>query len=70
MLPDPNLRILILRDHEDLCWFAADRVVVTVGPFRLKGRLIRLGEELLARYWILVHDDDAMAARIAAWPNK
>jgi hypothetical protein len=56
--PDP-------RDHEDLSWFVADWGVVTVGPFRLKGRLVRCGEALLARYRILVHDGDAAAAGVA-----
>jgi hypothetical protein len=56
--PDP-------RDHADLSWFVADWGVVTVGPFRLKGRLVRRGEELLARYRILVHDGDAAAAGVA-----
>lgn len=54
----------------DLSWFVADWGVVTVGPFRLKGRLVRRGEELLARYRILVHDGIATAADIAARLNK
>ncbi len=58
------------RDHDDLSWFVADWGVVTVGPFRLKGRLVRRGEELLARYRVLVHDGDATAARIAARIDK
>jgi hypothetical protein len=56
--PDP-------RDHEDLSWFVADWGVVTVGPFRLKGRLVRRGEELRARYRVLVHDGDAATAGVA-----
>jgi hypothetical protein len=58
VFPDP-------RDHDDLSWFVADWGVVTVGPFRLKGRLVRKGEELLARYRVLVHDGDAVEADIA-----
>ena len=63
VIPDP-------RDHEDLSWFVADWGVITVGPFRLKGRLVRRGEELLARYRVLVHDGGATAADIAAHLNK
>ncbi|HEY8268928.1 MAG TPA: DUF6807 family protein [Xanthobacteraceae bacterium] len=59
-----------LRDHDDLSWFVADWGVVTVGPFRLKGRLVRRGEEMLARYRVLVHDGDATAAHIAAHLGK
>ena len=58
VFPDP-------RDHADISWFVADWGVVTVGPFRLKGRLVRRGEELLARYRVLVHDGDADAANVA-----
>jgi hypothetical protein len=58
VFPDP-------RDHDGLSWFVADWGVVTVGPFRLKGRLVRKGEELLARYRVLVHDGDAVEADIA-----
>jgi Family of unknown function (DUF6807) len=58
VFPDP-------RDHEDLSWFVADWGVITVGPFRLKGRLVRCGEELQARYRVLVHDGDAEAADVA-----
>jgi hypothetical protein len=49
VFPDP-------RDHQDIWWFVADWGVVTVGPFRLKEKLVRRGEELLARYRVLVHD--------------
>jgi Family of unknown function (DUF6807) len=59
VFPDP-------RDHADLSWFVADWGVVTVGPFRLKGRLVRAGEELLARYRVLVHDGDAPDAGVPA----
>ena len=58
------------RDHDNLSWFVADWGVVTVGPFRLKGRLVPRGEELLARYRVLVHDGDATAANIAAHLDK
>jgi hypothetical protein len=58
VFPDP-------RDHEDLSWFVADWGVVTVGPFRIKGRLVRQGESLTARYRVLVHDGDAKAADVA-----
>ena len=58
VFPDP-------RDHSELSWFVADWGVVTVGPFRLNGRLVRRGEELLARYRILVHDGDAAGADVA-----
>lgn len=63
VIPDP-------RDHEDLSWFVADWGVVTVGPFRLKGRLVRRGEELLARYRVLVHDGDAAAADVAGTARR
>ena len=49
VFPDP-------RDHAELSWFVADWGVVTVGPFRLKGALVKRGEELKARYRVLVHD--------------
>ena len=58
MFPDP-------RDHEDMSWFVADWGVVTVGPFRVKGALVRRGEALKARYRVLVHDGDADAANVA-----
>ena len=58
VFPDP-------RDHEDMSWFVADWGVVTVGPFRLKGALVRRGEALTARYRVLVHDGDADAANVA-----
>ena len=37
VFPDP-------RDHDDLSWFVADWGVVTVGPFRINGRVVRQGE--------------------------
>lgn len=54
VFPDP-------RDHEDLSWFIADWGVVTVGPFRRKRQIVRRGEELVARYRVVVHDGDAHA---------
>ena len=36
-----------------------------VGPFRVKGALVRRGEALKARYRVLVHDGDADAANVA-----
>jgi hypothetical protein len=53
------------KDHEELSWFVADWGVVTVGPFRLKGVLVKRGEELVVRYRVLVHDGDAAAADVA-----
>ena len=53
------------RDHEDLSWFVADWGVVTVGPFRIKGRLVNKDQELLARYRVIAHDGNAEEARIA-----
>jgi hypothetical protein len=58
VFPDP-------RDHEDLSWFVADWGVVTVGPFRLKGRLVSRGQELVARYRVIVHDGSAEDADVA-----
>jgi hypothetical protein len=58
VLPDP-------RDHPELSWFVTDWGVVTVGPCRQTGRLIRQGEEFRARYRVLVHDGDAEAAGVA-----
>jgi hypothetical protein len=57
--PDP-------RDHAELSWFVADWGVVAVGPFRLTGRTIRRGEDLVARYRVLVHDGSADAVDLAA----
>ena len=54
VIPDP-------RDHDDLSWFVADWGVITVGPFRLRGRLVQRGGELLARYRVLVHDGNTAA---------
>jgi len=58
VFPDP-------RDHDDLSWFVADWGVVTVGPFRLKGRLVSRGQELVARYRVIVHDGSALDADVA-----
>ena len=58
IFPDP-------RDHEDLSWFVADWGVVTVGPFRIKGRLVNKDQELVARYRVLAHDGSARDAKIA-----
>lgn len=58
VFPDP-------RDHEDLSWFVADWGVVTVGPFRIKGRLVNKDQELLARYRVIAHDGNVEEARIA-----
>jgi hypothetical protein len=58
VFPDP-------RDHEDLSWFVADWGVVTVGPFRLKGRLVSKGQDLVARYRVIAHDGDTADASIA-----
>jgi hypothetical protein len=58
LLPDP-------RDHAELSWFVTDWGVITVGPCRQTGRLIRRGEEFRARYRVLVHDGDAEVAGIA-----
>ena len=46
------------RDHAELSWFVTDWGVVTVGPFRINGRLVRRGEHLVARYRVLVHDGE------------
>jgi Methane oxygenase PmoA len=46
------------RDHAELSWFVTDWGVVTVGPFRLNGRLVRRGEEMIARYRVLAHDGE------------
>jgi hypothetical protein len=58
VFPDP-------RDHEDLSWFVADWGVVTVSPFRIKGRLVNKDQELVARYRVLAHDGSAREAKIA-----
>ena len=39
--------------------------MVTVGPFRINGRVVRQGESLTARYRVLVHDGDADAVDVA-----
>lgn len=57
VFPDP-------RDHEDLSWFVADWGVVTVGPFRMKGRMVKQGESLTARYRLIIHDGSAEDAGI------
>ncbi|MFW6076357.1 MAG: DUF6807 family protein [Hyphomicrobiales bacterium] len=53
-------------DHRDPSWFVTDWGVITVGPFRQNGRLVRRGEHLTARYRVLVHDGAAGAEEIAA----
>lgn len=53
-------------DHPDLSWFVADWGVVTVGPFRLDGRLVRRSETLTARYRVLAFDGPAEAMDLAA----
>ncbi len=58
VFPDP-------RDHADPSWFVADWGVVTVGSFRLEGRRVSQGEELVSRYRLVVHDGDAAAVPIA-----
>lgn len=58
VFPDP-------RDHDEMWWFVADWGVVTVGPFRLRQRLVGKGDELRARYRVLVHDGDAENCGVA-----
>jgi hypothetical protein len=58
VFPDP-------RDHDNLSWFVADWGVVTVGPFRINGLVVRQGESFTARYRVLVHDGDADTADVA-----
>jgi hypothetical protein len=58
VFPDP-------RDHEDLSWFVADWGVVTVGPFRIMGLLVKKDQELVARYRVIAHDGSAEEAGIA-----
>lgn len=58
VFPDP-------RDHADPYWFVADWGVVTVGPFRLERRDIRMGESMLLRYRVVVHDGDAAEADVS-----
>lgn len=58
VFPDP-------RDHDDLSWFVADWGVVTVGPFRIKGRLVSQGDALTARYRVLAHDGSAKDVGVA-----
>jgi hypothetical protein len=53
-------------DHADLSWFVTDWGVMTVGPFRIDGRLVRRGEALRARYRVVVFDGDSTAADIPA----
>lgn len=43
-------------DHADLSWFVTDWGVVTVGPFRLDGRVVEKGGALSARYRVIVFD--------------
>jgi hypothetical protein len=52
-------------DHADASWFVTDWGVITVGPFRQAGRLVRRGEHLKARYRVIVHDGAAGAEDIA-----
>jgi hypothetical protein len=58
VFPDP-------RDHDDMWWFVADWGVVTVGPFRLRQHIVGKGDELRARYRVLVHDGDARDCDVA-----
>ena len=51
-------------DHSDISWFVTDWGVVTVGPFRLNGRLVRKGEGLRARYRVVVYDGALSAQQI------
>jgi hypothetical protein len=51
-------------DHADLSWFVTDWGVVTVGPFRIEGRVVQLGEALTARYRVLVFDGALAEAEI------
>lgn len=51
-------------DHADLSWFVTDWGVVTVGPFRTKGRLVHKREALRARYRVVVFDGESAAANI------
>ena len=51
-------------DHADLSWFVTDWGVMTVGPFRLKGRLVKRGESLRARYRVLIADGSMDAATV------
>jgi hypothetical protein len=53
------------RDHDDMWWFIADWGVVTIGPFRLRQRVVSKGDELRARYRVLVHDGDARDCNVA-----
>jgi hypothetical protein len=39
-------------------WFVTDWGVVTVGPFRREARVLRLGEEMVLDYRLIVHDGD------------
>ena len=51
-------------DHADLSWFVTDWGVMTVGPFRIDGRLVTKGDALRARYRVVVFDGDSGAADI------
>ena len=46
-------------DHAECGWFVTDWGVVTVGPFRLKGQLVALGQSLTARYRVIAFDGAA-----------
>jgi len=48
-------------DHADLSWFVTDWGVITVGPFRLNGVLVKRGDRLRARYRALVCDGNLPA---------
>lgn len=56
--PDP-------RDHDETAWFVTDWGVVTVGPFRNRGRKLEKGTSIRLRYRVLVHDGDADDANVA-----
>ncbi len=57
VLPHPE-------DHAESSWFVTDWGVVTVGPFRLNGRLVRKGDALRARYRVVVYDGAMPAHQI------
>jgi hypothetical protein len=54
------------RDHVESSWFVSDWGVITIGPFRRTGQLVRRGEHLTARYRVIVHDLAAGADDITA----
>ncbi len=57
VLPHPE-------DHPDLSWFVTDWGVITVGPFRLHGQVVRRGEVFRARYRVAVYDGNKSAAEV------